>query len=472
MSKTEMHKFNTIIIGTGAAGYAAADALRRHGVTDIAIVTNGKNCGTSRNIGSDKQTYYKPSQDGQTEDSAAALAWDYMDGGCCDGVLAYVEGANSMRCFYRLLELGVYFPQDKYGAFPSYKTDHDRGGRATSIGPLTSKSMVECLEKQVLERDKTPIFDDMQVVKILRKKDRVYGIAALCKGKTLVSIFAKNVIFATGAPANIYAQSVYPQSQRGATGVLIDAGVKLVNFCEWQYGLASLKFRWNLSGTYLQVMPHIYSEDEQGKKYDFIYDALGANGIAAVFRKGSQWPFDAAKIDGTSRLDMLIHAETSAKRRVFLDYRRNPTGYDFKALPKDVRDYLQERESVFDTPIGRMERLNPKAIELYMSKGIDLYSEPLEAAICAQHNNGGVLVDEHCRTNLEGLYVIGEAAGIFGLTRPGGSALNSTQVTALRAARAIAGDAASGDDDLPTTDEDFADVIKELQTQISTVKID
>lgn len=40
--------------------------LRQHdlGVTDIALVTEGQEMGTSRNTGSDKQTYYKLSLGG------------------------------------------------------------------------------------------------------------------------------------------------------------------------------------------------------------------------------------------------------------------------------------------------------------------------------------------------------------------------------------------------------------------------
>jgi len=436
-----MYIYNSLIIGTGAAGYAAADALHRCGVKNIAILTNGKNAGTSRNTGSDKQTYYKPSQDGQTSDCAAALAEDYTRGGCCDGVLAYLEGTNSLRCFYRLLELGVPFPQDEYGAFPSYMTDHDKGGRATSIGPLTSKVMVECLEKQVLDKNRTVLLDNLQVVKILKNEGRAAGVLALNKNGEFIRALSQNVIFATGAPADIYAQSVYPQSQRGAAGVLIEAGVRLVNFCEWQYGIASVGFRWNLSGSYMQSIPHVYSQDADGNQHNFLHNALGDKTASTIFYKGPQWPFDVQKIDSTSRIDLLVQAETSAGRRVYLDYRRNPTDYSFNALSKDIRAYFIERSAAADTPIERLSLLNPKAIELFRSNGVDLTREPLEMAVCAQHNNGGVLVDEHCQSDVPGLYVIGEAAGIFGLTRPGGSALNSTQVTALRAAAHISGQA-------------------------------
>ena len=46
-------------------------------------------------------------------------------------------------------------------------------------------------------------------------------------------------------------------------------------------------------------------------------------------------------------------------------------------------------------------------------------------------------VDENWQSDIKGLYSAGEAAGTFGVYRPGGSALNSTQVGSLRAAEHI-----------------------------------
>ena len=47
---------HTVVLGTGAAGYNAADCLYDEGQRDVALVTEGVCCGTSRNTGSDKQT--------------------------------------------------------------------------------------------------------------------------------------------------------------------------------------------------------------------------------------------------------------------------------------------------------------------------------------------------------------------------------------------------------------------------------
>jgi len=91
-----------------------------------------------------------------------------------------------------------------------------------------------------------------------------------------------------------------------------------------------------------------------------------------------------------------------------------------------------------EKPINRLVIMNKKAIELYKTNGIDLNTEPLEVSVCAQHNNGGIAVDMNWQSSVDGLFVVGEAAGTFGVYRPGGSALNSTQVGSLRAAEHIA----------------------------------
>jgi succinate dehydrogenase/fumarate reductase flavoprotein subunit len=78
--------------------------------------------------------------------------------------------------------------------------------------------------------------------------------------------------------------------------------------------------------------------------------------------------------------------------------------------------------------------MNAPAIALYKAHGIDLAREPLEIAVCAQHNNGGFRANLWWESNVRGLFPVGEACGTHGVTRPGGSALNAGQVGSARAA--------------------------------------
>ena len=54
--RVEIVTANTVVVGTGAAGYCAADRLAMFGMTDVVMVTDRVRAGTSRNAGSDKQT--------------------------------------------------------------------------------------------------------------------------------------------------------------------------------------------------------------------------------------------------------------------------------------------------------------------------------------------------------------------------------------------------------------------------------
>ncbi len=423
--------YDAIIIGSGAAGYGVADCLFKAGITDIAIVTENRLSGTSRNTGSDKQTYYKISMDGFSQDSPYMMAKDICLSGCCDGIKAYKQAVNSAKCFMRLCDYGVNFPKDKFGGYPGYKTDHDNTSRATSIGPLTSKAMTEKLEKEVIKNNKTPILDNRQVTKIIADKDGVSGMVVLNtqNGKHEV-IAAKNVVAASGAPACIYEDSVYPISQHGMTGVMIDAGISLCNFSQWQYGLASVDFRWNVSGSFMQVVPRFVSVDKDGTEREFLREIFEDNAelCSLIFLKGYQWPFSVERMKFSSKIDIAVHKQTSLGRKVYLDFTRNPEDFDFEKLSDEAKGYLSAVGATGNTPIERLKKLNPKAIDVYANNGIDISNEKLRIAVCAQHNNGGVYTDENYQSEISGLYVIGEAAGSFGLTRPGGSALNDTQV--------------------------------------------
>ena len=435
--------FEAIIIGSGAAGYAAADRLFQFGVENIALITEDRLAGTSRNTGSDKQTYYKLTLTGDQPDSVRQMAETYFEGGAIDGDTALCEAALSARCFLHLAELGVPFPANAYGEYVGYKTDHDPAKRATSAGPLTSRLMTEALERRVLSTG-IDVFDHCTLVRVLAADGQAEGV--LCYSLDLheyVLFQSRHIVYATGGPAGLYARSVYPGSQHGATGLALEAGAMGKNLTEWQYGLASIGFRWNVSGTYQQVLPRYISTKADGSDArEFLRDTLSDEEIfARTFLKGYQWPFDPRKTEGSSRIDILVYQETEIRgRRVFLDYRENPAGLasDLSNIGAEAHEYLERSGVLSGTPFERLAKMNPKAIDLYLSHGIDLEHEMLEIAVCAQHNNGGLAGDDWWQSNVRGLYPVGEVNGSHGVYRPGGSALNAGQVGALRAAQHIA----------------------------------
>ena len=445
--KIPVKKIGTLVIGTGCAGFNAADVLYDMGKRDIAIVTEGIRMGTSRNTGSDKQTYYKMSVETGERDSTDAMAESLFSGRSVNGDTALCEAANSLRSFMKLVGLGVPFPTNQCGEFVGYRTDHDNGKRATSAGPLTSKYMTEALEKQVRMKQ-IALIDNTVIVEFIVHNGCIAGAIGVNKKEVtaencgFVIFLCDNIIMATGGPAGIYKNSVYPGSQTGMTSLAIEAGAECANLQEWQYGIASVDFRWNLSGTYQQVIPKYISVDENGTEREFLLDYFKnpANTVNYVFMKGYQWPFDSEKLAGSSVIDFIVyHEEVELGRKVYMDFREEPTALrnGFDLLAEEAYSYLENSDALISLPIRRLEKMNHKAIELYRAHGIDLYNEPLRITVAAQHNNGGVAVDKNWETNIKGLYVAGEAAGTFGVYRPGGSALNSTQVGSLRAAENI-----------------------------------
>lgn len=445
MGKTSVPvtRVHTLVVGSGAAGLNAAVQLRNQGIEDVLIVSEGLKMGTSINTGSDKQTYYKSAMCGNDLDAPLAMAKNFFTPGSMHGDLALIEAAVSARGFLNLVNLGVKFPQDAFGQFIGYKTDHDPAQRGTSVGPYTSRDMCRALIAEV-KRRKIPVQEKTNVVSLLTTANRACGALALDAKGELVAYAADNVVFAVGGPGGLYKTSVYPVVHTGAIGLALQAGATAQGLPEAQYGLASTKFRWNVSGTYMQVVPRFISTDADGKSNprEFMRGYFPKVGKmnSMVFLKGYQWPFDSKKIiGGSSIIDILVYIETALNgRRVFLDFRENPEGFDFQGLEKEAFEYLENSKAFQKTPIDRLRHMNPGAISLYKDHGIDIATEMLEVAVCAQHNNGGLAGNAWWEsTNIKHLFPVGEVNGSHGVARPGGSALNSGQVGSIRAAEFI-----------------------------------
>jgi len=458
---------NTVVIGSGAAGLNCAVRLFREmeetGVIDpedrVAVVTRGIGLGTSNNSGSDKQTYYKLGTHGKEPDTPLDFSTTLTAGGCTHADVALIEGENSLRGFYHLVDIGVPFTNKARGGFVGYKTDHDPRQRATSAGPWTSRFMVKKLLVE-LNRYGIPIFNRYHVLSILTapSADKEECCGLLCVDMAnqsadnhgFVLFNCRNVVAAGGGPGELYAISVYPKGQMGPYTAMFEAGAVAQNLTESQFGLASLEPRWNLSGTYQQVIPRYFSTDENGNDVrEFLnpwFESIEAL-ATDIFLKGYQWPFDHDKVAdyGSSLIDILVQNEMIDNgRRVFMDLSENPRATDgleaftLDTLRPEALDYLKKSGATQATPIKRLAHMNQPSIDLYGELGVDLHTEPLAIGVCSQHCNGGFAVDTWWETNVPHLFAVGELAGTHGVKRPGGSALNAGQVGSLRAAQRIA----------------------------------
>jgi len=493
------HRYNTVIVGAGAAGMNCAlhlcEFMEQKGITDaknrVAVVTAVLGLGASRMSGSDKQTYYKIGTSPDVPDSAEEFAKSLTAAGCCHGDSALAEGIGSLREFYHLVQVGVPFPHDPMGTYIGYKTDHDPYERATSAGPKTSKFMSECLQKQLKKHD-VKIHDRQELAHLLTvgssQGKRIAGVVTLNKKNKSINVFlGANIVLAAGGPGELYKTTVYPKAQLGIHGLAFKAGLIGANLTESQFGLASIKFRWNVSGTYMQALPRLFSTNAKGKdEKEFLTDFFPSMSKMAtnIFLKGYQWPFDPQKIEHlqSSLVDIIVFNETQKGRRVYMDFLHNPIGpcqrqagagsdsmdeFSIDALEPEAREYLQKAGALQKTPIERLAHMNTPAIEIYKEHGIDLYSEPLEIAVCAQHNNGGFAVNTWWESNIQHTFIIGEMAGTHGVKRPGGSALNAGQAGGLRAAEYIVNvhgcELADYSDSQSEIDKQLSDIVTGLE---------
>ena len=452
--RVPVYACGTVIMGSGAAGLRAAVELKRRG-TYVAIISQSAWGGTSACSGSDKQTLHTANTSDRG-DNFKDMARAIRAGGAMDEDTAYVEAVGSVRAMASLQFLGLPLPQDDFGGTLRYQTDHDDVGRATSCGPRTSRLMVKVLATEAV-RLGIAFFNQTTGVKILTEAGRIAGILAVRPkaqapdnpyGLTLFRCSA--LVIAAGGPGELYRDSVFPNGCFGSLGLALEAGVALVNLTESQFGIGTRRegFPWNLSGTYVQAMPYVYSVDAAGAEHNFLADYYRTTQELAsnIFRKGYQWPFHATRMldFGSSLVDLAITRENQAGRRVFMDFNRNPAAvpgdlpFSLDRLDPDVARYLGQAGAVQDLPIDRLRHMNPLSIELYLRYKVDIRRDPLEFAVNNQHMNGGIAVDSWGRSSLAGLYAIGEAGGTHGVTRPGGAALNAGQVLGTRVAEHIA----------------------------------
>jgi succinate dehydrogenase/fumarate reductase flavoprotein subunit len=451
-----VHRCEAVVLGSGAAGLRAAVELKRRGI-DVVVATQSAFGGTSACSGSDKQTLHTANGAGRGDDYRA-MADALGAGGAMDEDTAYVEAVGSSRALSSLQFMGLPVPQDRLGGVLRYQTDHDEIGRATSCGPRTSRLMVQALANESI-RLGVPILNQTTGVRLLVETgsgQRCMGALAISPKRRsrdnplgLVAFFCQALVIATGGPGELYRDSVYPRHCFGSLGLALEAGIDAVNLTESQFGISTSRdqFPWNLSGTYVQCIPHIFSRDSRCSERNFLADYYRTTRELAsnIFRKGYQWPFHATRMldFGSSLLDLAVFRETQVGRKVFMDFNRNPltvpgdVAFRLDDLDDDVRAYLSKSAALLEKPIDRLRKMNPLSIELYRRYKYDITRDPLEFAINNQHMNGGLAVNAWGETSLDGCYAIGEAAGTHGVTRPGGAALNAGQVFGTRCAEHI-----------------------------------
>lgn len=430
-----------VVGGGGAALRAAAAAKERDKDCRVAIVTKGKlgTTGTTANSCSDRMAFHAVLEHTEPggEDSWKYHADDiYRIGGeVSDYNLAAVLAKGSKEAFYYLKSLGVPFAM-KDGKPDQFVTDGSEYARACYTGPKTAVHIEEALLKRIKEL-KPEVIKDSMIVDLALDDGRVAGAIGVTRDNELFQVYAKAVILATGGGGEAYKYNVYPDGATGDGYILaLNCGAELVNMEFIQIGLSNPQTKLACSGSIMRAVPRFVND--RGEEFLRRYFPEGINLETiynTVFEKGASWPVSCEHL--SSQIDIAVYKEMAGGRKVYLDFSGNPSGFGFGLLNEINRSrYLKEVKTEGmenfreESPIKRLEEINPPAIKWLKERGIDLkQGELLELVPAIQHFQGGVKINEKAETSIRGLYAAGECAGgQHGANRPGGNALMDCQV--------------------------------------------
>ncbi len=290
------------------------------------------------------------------------------------------------------------------------------------------KPILKALRDALEETDVT-VFNQLQAVDILTAGGAAGGVLALDEAGAPVTIHAKSVILAAGGASRLFKRNMYPADITGdGYAMAYRAGAKLSNMEFLQAGIGVAHPFINLFGNYLwKAAPRI--RNAQGENLLVKYGGSEQAAQNAVEQK-THFPFSTR--DASMLIEIAVQKEINRgggteNGNVYLDF----LDTDFPAL--------FQRDPAFSS-------MWSYTYEWHKAKGIDFYRQPVEIACFAHAINGGVLIDEHAESSVQGLFVAGEtAAGPHGADRLGGNMSVTCQVFGNLAGQFAARRAASMD---------------------------
>jgi len=270
--------------------------------------------------------------------------------------------------------------------------------------------------RRVLSREvkKRPIklFQNFMVTDLLKDRDRVIGAVGLdFTTGTFTVIRAKATILCAGGAMRMYEHTTAPEELTGeGLGAAYRAGAEL----------ADMEFPMFLP--YILIAPKAMD----GVDYTYLLSAYLES--YALNRLGERYmaKWDPLRLERTTRDVNSVGAMLEV-----IEGRGSPNGGTYLSLshlPKNVLDFA-------------MREWLPSNVANYKYGGFDMHEwlgdlseNAVETAPACHFWNGGILIDEWCRTTVPGLWAAGEGTGlIHGANRLSGNALTQTQVWGPRA---------------------------------------
>jgi L-aspartate oxidase len=386
--------FEVLVIGSGASGLAAAVSARRAGAR-VGVAAKGalQSCNSAKAQGGIQAAFGE-------DDSPEQHAKDVWQSSheTADRRLAEVLTSEAPSAIHWLEELGVEFTREN-GGYRLARCGGASRKRLLQVGDRTGHAITKALRAAVAAEGVATL--PKSPLRSLERSEN--GWRARCGDE---DVEAATVVLAAGGRCYREAEerSELTTNHPGATGevtqIALGLGAEARDLDALQYHPNGGAWPENMQG---------YSIPETTRAYGAVL--LNANGEEFTDSLGPR-----------DQVSQAIFDEVEAGRGVEAPDGRPAVYLDTTRIP--------ERDAGISLPY---------MLRRYRAGGIDPLAEPILTYPVLHYQNGGLVIDEHAETTLEGLYACGEiAGGTHGRNRMMGNSLLECVVFGRRAGRAAA----------------------------------
>jgi L-aspartate oxidase len=371
-------QFDVLVVGAGAAGLYTALCLPES--LQVGLITKETVALSASDWAQGGIAAAVSPEDSPTlhiEDTIRAGA------GLCDRTSVEFLAQLAPNCIQSLVDLGVAFDRHGQTLALTLEAAHSRN-RVLHAADTTGREVTTTLTAQVLRRPNIQVIQQALALSlwIEPESNRCQGISLFYQGK-ITWITAGAVILATGGGGQVFAQTTNPAVSTG-DGVAIAYRAGAI--------LRDLEF----------VQFHPTALTKPGADRFLISEAVRGEGAHLVDNEGRRFAFDYHPAGELAPRDVVSRAIFSHLQRTAVDLATAHVWLDMRPIPAD-----------------KIRHRFPNIIKVCQHWGVDVFHEPIPVAPAAHYWMGGIVADLMNRTNISGLYAVGETAstGVHGANR-------------------------------------------------------